>query len=42
MTIAANSAAGQEPADPLEVLNNSSRMLYAQAKATAMAPRTRC
>ncbi len=35
---AADSAVvGQEPADPLEILNNSSRMLYAQAKATAMA-----
>jgi hypothetical protein len=35
---AADSAvAGQEPADPLEVLNNNSRMLYAQAKAMAMA-----
>ena len=39
---AADSAvAGQEPADPLETLNNSSRMLYAQAKAMAMGARTR-
>ena len=29
--------AGQEPADPLETLNNSSRMLYAQAKTMAIA-----
>ena len=29
--------AAQEPADPLTTLNNSSRMLYAQAKATALA-----
>jgi hypothetical protein len=32
-----SATAGQEPADPLETLNNSSRMLYAQAKATALA-----
>jgi hypothetical protein len=34
---AESAVAGQEPADPLETLNNSSRMLYAQAKAMAMA-----